>query len=328
MADPKQAFVLRMSHDHDRVGEALERDEIIIGWAEAAGLLDIDEWGSFRKVVHNAYHSDDGDYRRSGGAAGHIWRFLKDMQEGDLVVVPHWGEFYVAKVAGPPTYDASKVDDDSAYRRRVTWLNGKRSIPRAVARAALQSRMKTQGTTADATDLVADILDALGTTAQKDKPTFGSDLRKRLVTAALSEIRSGRMDSYGFEKLVAAILERLGGRSVRIVPRSQDKGADITAIFRVAGAIQVTVAVQAKHYKAEPPVERHVLDDLVRGMAAELADFGIVATSGTFSSEAVTYAQELFDKTQRRVELLDGEQIASLVVEHGMIAELDGKADE
>ena len=90
-----------------------------------------------------------------------MWRFIQDMKVGDLVVVPHWSDFYIAEVTGPAFYDASKKDEDKAYRRQVIWLNNKNPIPRSLAKSALISCMKTQGTCAYATDLLDEILECL-----------------------------------------------------------------------------------------------------------------------------------------------------------------------
>ena len=90
--------------------EALLSSELIIGWARAAGLLDSTiSWENFRKIVRIAYYCDQPDLRKAGAAAGHLWRFVREMKSDDLVVVPHGGEFFVAKVAGPPTYGLKKL---------------------------------------------------------------------------------------------------------------------------------------------------------------------------------------------------------------------------
>lgn len=317
---PEKAFVLRMSHGRDRVPEALLSSEILIGWAKADGLLASDEWEDFRQIIKDTYYEDQPDFRRAGAAAGHVWRFLKDMVPGCWVVVPHGNEFHVAQVTGPARYDASKVADDAAYRRPVHWLNEGAGIPRAIARAALQSRLKVQGTTADASDLVSEVAECLGATLlpSEERPSFAGDLRARLIRETLAEIRGGRLDSFGFERLLAEVLRGTGGRSVRIIPRQHDKGADLTAEFRVAGALRLRVAIQAKHYQPDPPVGREVIEQLIAGMDAEEADLGIVATSGTFALAAVDYAREVLQSGQRRVELMDGEQLAAIIVDCGL----------
>ena len=155
----KNGFVLRIAPGGgDRVSEALENDHLIIGWAEAKGLLDQElEWEGFREIIRKAYHPNDENLRRAGAAGGHMWCFIRAMKTGDLVVVPHGSEFYVGEVTDPAFYDESKVGEDSAYRRPVKWLNDKDPIPRAIAKSALVSRMKTRATSANATDLVEEI---------------------------------------------------------------------------------------------------------------------------------------------------------------------------
>ena len=142
--------------------EALASGELIIGWAEADGLLDPAlTWEAFREIARRAYHADNPNLRKAGAAAGHLWRFIREMKPGDLVVVPHSSEFFVAEVSAPATYDRTKVGDDTAYRRGARWLNGAKPISRQLAKSALLSRTKTQGTCADATDLLDDIKECL-----------------------------------------------------------------------------------------------------------------------------------------------------------------------
>jgi len=314
------AFVLRIAPGgEDKVPESLSSYQIIIGWAEATGLLASDlTWEQFREILRNAYYSDEPTLRKAGAAAGHMWRFIRTMKPGDLVVVPYGGEFFVAEVTGPATYDPSKVTEDSAYRRSVRWLNGKRPISRQLARSALLSRMKTQGTSAEATDLLEDIRECLGLASRGEAPTFQSDLQARLVREVLVELRSGRIESFGFERLIQTVLRGLGAEEVRIVPRSEDKGADLVAVFRVAGAFQQKIAVQAKHWQPEPPVGRDVVEQLIRGIEAEVASLGMVVTSGSISDEALEVAEQYFEERGIRIELVDGEQFAKLIVEHGI----------
>ncbi len=299
--------------------EALAADQIIIGWAEADGLLDTSlTWEQFRQIVRAAYYSEEPTLRKAGAAAGHMWRFIRDMKSDDLVVVPYGPEFFVAQIVGPAIFDPKKVEHDSAYRRSVQWLNAKKGIPRQLARSALLSRMKTQGTTADATDLLDEIKECLALASRGETRTFQHDLQSRLVREVLAEMRSGRIDSFGFERLIQTVLEGLGAEDVRIVPRSEDKGADLVAMFRVAGTFQQTIAVQAKHWQPEPPVGREVVDQLIRGIEAETANLGMVITSGAISDDATKAAEEYFEEKGVRIELVDGEQLAKLIVEHGI----------
>ena len=324
MTDNTQAFVLRMNihggDNSDLVAEALDQNQLIIGWSEAEGLLDEQlSWEAFRKIISKTYYPDEKTLRKAGLATGNLWRFIREMKEGDLVVVPYGADFYVAKVSGPATYDPLKINEDTAYRRNVDWLNDKRPIPRVVARSALISRMKTQGTSVGASDLLAEIQECVDIASSTSKPSFQSDLEKRLISNTLKEIRGGRMNDFGFEQLIRDVLVGLGAdKKARIIPRKQDKGADIVATFRVAGAFRQVVAVQAKHWQPDPPVGKDIVEQLIRGLEAESADLGMVVTSGTISEEASTAAEHFFRENGIRIELVDGEQLAKLIVEHGI----------
>lgn len=316
------AFILRIAPSEiDKVVEALTADQLIIGWAEAPGLLDPAlEWAPFREIIRKRYYSDDNNLRRAGAAAGNMWRFIREMKKGDLVVVPHGIAFLVAQVTGPAVYDASKVGSDTAYRRPVQWLNAKRAIPRDLAKSALVSRMKIQGTSAYASDLIAEIHECLEVVEQGKAPTFAADLQARLVRETLSEIRGGRMDSFKFERLIADVLRNLGAEDVQIVARQLDKGADLIATFRVAGTFQQLVAVQAKHWRSDPPVGQEVVQQLIEGIEAEGASLGLVVTAGSIGQDAGQRAEEYFEEKGIRIELVDGEQFAKLIVEHGIKA--------
>ncbi len=318
-AGPQRAFVLRIVPSGvDRVPDALTSNQVIIGWAAASGLLDPDlDWQPFRQIVHDSYYASEQDYRKSGAAGGQIWRFIRDMGPGDWIVVPHGPEFYMAEVTGPPTYDPRLVEDDSAYRRPVRWLNNKHPIERRFARAGLVSRMKTQSTCVQATDLLPEIREVLAEIEAGRSPSFDQDLRRKLIAETLREIQSGRVDDFRFESLVSSVLQSLGARDVRIVPRNQDKGADLLATFELARTFAFTVAVQAKHYRPDPPVGAGPVDQLAKGMEAEESDLGLVVTSGTFSDTAVAAAKKYLDQG-KRIELVDGEQLAGLIIDKGL----------
>ena len=318
-----KAFVLRIAPSGiNRVAEALESGHLIIGWAEARGLLDRSlNWWQFREVIHSTYHANETSRRRAGAASGHMWRFVRDMAPEDLVVVPDGSQFYVARVSGPAFYDESRVEEDSAYRRCVTWLNEKRGIPRSVATSALVSRMKTRGTSAGATDLLQEIEACVREAEEGQSPSFESDLRRSLIEASLKQMRDGRMDSYGFEGLIERVMRALGAIETRVVPRSKDKGIDIYATFLVAGAFRQVIGIQAKHWQPEPPVGEDVIRQLTNGIEEGLENtvtLGMVVTSGEYSAEAVKAAAEYEEQQGIPIELVDGEQFAGLMVEHGL----------
>ena len=315
----KQAFILRISPDGlDLVPEAIKRNEIIIGWG-VYGLLESNlKRSKFRSIISDHFYPQAQSLRQAGAASGHMWRFINEMNNGDLVVVPYNSKFFVAEVTGDALFSIEHPKAGSTYRRPVRWLNGEKPIPRNIAKSPLVSRMKTQGTSAGASDLLAEIEDCIETAEAGRKPTFQEDLEIRLVRETLDELRKGRIDSFGFEHLISSVLLNAGAIEAKVVARSKDKGADVLATFLVAGTFQQVVAVQAKHWQAEPPVDQDVIDQLIAGIEFEQANLGMIITSGTISDAASEAADAYFDEKGIKIELVDGEQFAKMIVEHGV----------
>src|SRR4051794_18368767 len=111
------AFVLHIkTATGDHVPEALETGEIIIGCSKAQSLFASNAFGvdldlsreDFRDILHKEFHANENNLRRAGKAAGNLWRFLREMEVGDYVVVPNSGDFYVAEVVGDARNVAEK----------------------------------------------------------------------------------------------------------------------------------------------------------------------------------------------------------------------------
>lgn len=83
----------------------------------------------------------------------------------------------------------------------------------------------------------------------------------------------------------------------------------------IAKSFNYKLAVQARHYDPnKKPISKDVIDYLGDGMEAENASIGWVVTSGGFSKEAIEYNQE----TEHQIELIDGIQLATIIVEEGI----------
>jgi hypothetical protein len=165
------AFVMRIKPSHvDRTLEALATGDLIIGWSKAPDLLNSAlTRDDFKRILHNKYYRGEKGSRRSGKAAGTLWRFLREMAVDDLVVVPHRSKFFVGKVDGPPRFLHSKASEDSAFRRKVRWLNGADPIARADAPPALRAKMRSLQTCVDATPVLPDIRAILSKRSTSDR---------------------------------------------------------------------------------------------------------------------------------------------------------------
>ena len=131
------SFRLRPS-ERDKVRELLSINRIAIGWSRAERLLDEALSYDALKQVLNEDYPDLRVQGRLGRDANHLWRFIRKMEVGDVVVVPHGQDIHFVRVSGPPFYAPEKVDDDTAIRREVIpLLDGS-----PLARAALPDRLR------------------------------------------------------------------------------------------------------------------------------------------------------------------------------------------
>jgi predicted Mrr-cat superfamily restriction endonuclease len=315
------AFVLRISPSGvDRLPEALRESDIIIGWSEAEGLEDPSlNWTQFRQIIHDTYYSEYDNFRSSGRAAGEMWRFIREMEIGSLVVVPSGSSFYVAEVTGEFRREKEKLSEDSVHRRKVSWLNQGNPIPRNQAPSDLYSRMKVQGTSAYATDLLPEIRAVLRRQEAGEDVTFESDLHQRLIGETVDRLRKGFLNEREFERIIALTLERMGAHPVRVInARQYDQGADVVATFKIGRISEVVLAVQAKFYKPDPPVSPEWLDQLHSGMLAEGADLGWLVSTGTFSEDVEKRRDELQEKNGVRIDLIGAEELATMILQNGV----------
>lgn len=148
MASKDRAFLFRIAPNKvNKTDAALRRNRIYIGW-KAPGLLDRNlSKPEFKAIVAESFP----DYKRErlGKAAANLWRFIREMRNGDLLIVAPMDKrrqvFYLAQVAGPPRLYGGD-DPDIAFERRVEWLNDKRAYLRSEASRALNEVLKNRPT--------------------------------------------------------------------------------------------------------------------------------------------------------------------------------------
>ncbi len=317
----RNAFILRLAPlGQDMIQEALEKDEIFVGWKEVKGLLEEGlSLSDFRERVKATYGIENN--RSAAAFARFLWEFLKEMKPGDYVVVPSRGQFYVAEVVGDPCYDESHPV--AAHRRPVRWLNDKKPIPRELASAALQGRMKARGTLMDTSDLVADIEKVLEDAKRGETPNLARELRARMVEAVRQELTRGRMNPDRFETLVERMAQAMGAVEAKWVPRRSDQGSDVVADFELMGGLLVTVGIQAKFYQPGKPMGRHAVDQLAQALRAGVAEMGLVITTGDVSEEAYQAAEEYLSRENLQISILGGKELAELIVDKGLWSAFD-----
>lgn len=268
----------RISHEAEISWPLLEKGILTIGFSD---LSDSD----FLRKAEAAQRVEDLDsavkdaYGRLLPSRHSLWRFLKEMQIGDQVLVPGPRTFSVYVIKGKPkliadidsnlvaslrTLNNAKVRiergrlvtdngviDLGFYREvEVCRIGGKeaKNIDRSsYADNPLTRRMKTRNTNANISKLKRNLEEALEAYKDNQPLKFRSDAMKCLAPKLLKMI-CDRLDSKKFELLLKSYFERIGANNVSIPPKNQkgkEGDADIIASF---DRIRVTIYIQAKFH--------------------------------------------------------------------------------
>ena len=128
-------WLVRAGRHGEQEQGALDNNIVTIGWDELPDLSNIKNRKELVELYSQANPTDTKMQVASG--VGQVWRFVREIQKGDLVALPLKTQSAVAigKVEGE--YEYQKLADNIKHIRRVRWL---KTIPRsAFARDILYS---------------------------------------------------------------------------------------------------------------------------------------------------------------------------------------------
>jgi restriction system protein len=137
-------------------------------------------------------------------------------------------------------------------------------------------------------------------------------------TAVAEELldRVRERDPAFLEQLVLRVLTRMGyggsAGAAEHLGRSGDEGLD--GVIRQDALGLDRIYVQAKRYAAERAVGRPEIQEFVGALHGAQADRGVFITTSRFTPDAYTYAE----RVQARVILVNGDELASLMVSHNI----------
>ena len=294
------------------------------GWQSFEKYFD-DNWGARPKTRYN------------------LWRFVSEMGEGDLIVVPSWGTFSVYELAEDMAKPVSEIElsemndwhgnkiekkeDGLLYRttgelidlgfvRKVKLI--KKDIPRyEYADSALTSRMKIRSTNADITDLKVSIEKALEGFTKGQPLNIYAQIISKTRQSILDTIRE-ELTPDKFEILVKWYFQRIGASDVYI-PSKNESGkegdADVIAVFEPlktiiysqvkfhTGETSSWAIEQIKNYKDQ----KDTMDDGYSKIS------WVISSADNFSKESYDFAKEA------KVQLVDGKQFTTMLLEAGIV---------
>jgi 5-methylcytosine-specific restriction protein B len=161
------AWVVRMKRDGKRVvREAVARGDCRIFWS-----IGVEPGASIDEVRAAMAEADpDATPNELRIRAGNVHRFVSRIEVGDLVVSPDGPDLYVGAISSDPVYE----QDAGEWVREVDWLNASDPIQRSDVGPALYSRLKSNLTITEISDLAGDVLAFVDNGAETEElPTPG-----------------------------------------------------------------------------------------------------------------------------------------------------------
>jgi len=146
-----------------------------------------------------------------------------------------------------------------------------------------------------------------------------------LVTRALNEsrtalsgdllLRARELEPIAFERLVLKLLSAMGYGAYGVLEHSGRSGdAGVDGIISQDPLGLDRIFLQAKRYAADNVVHRPAIQGFVGALMGAQGDRGVFITTSSFSRGAVDEAA----RVNARIELIDGERLAELMIDYGV----------
>jgi restriction system protein len=254
--------------------------------------------------------------------AGVLWRFVREMAEGDLIVFPCKADrrVYLGRLVGD-YFEAPDLDADYPQRRRVEWLADRERA--GFSRGALYeigSALSLFTVRSHAREILAMLTgsapDEGSGNRQTGEPLRAEQIGSLIETAPVDDAERtadfilqrlhSRLDGFGFEEFVADLLRGMG-YTARVTQRSGDGGVDILASQDRLGLLPPLLKVQCKK----------VLDSIGHPVVSQLygqvshGENGLFVALGSYTREA-----RAFERQKHNLRLIDGTELVDLILEN------------
>ena len=235
-----------------------------------------------------------------------LWRFVVEMEIGDVVVVPcPWG-FYVCEICGKAIL-CKRDSLDLGWERSVRLIGDVLSPRELYARVPLLSRMKCRQTNL----CIDDLKDEVDSASKRIELNLVHDVSDKL----LEKLREhGSPES--LEEFVASVFESMGAE-VEILPkyyRGKSGDCDVEATFP---ALHLVVSVQCKRHDGQTDNGvKQISEYAARKRHDESEGWShwrwVVSTADRFSYEAEEAAKA------KNVRLIAGKEFARMLLNAGI----------
>lgn len=297
-----------------RTGDAdslfLQENVVAIGWHQMGDLSQLpNDRDAFKAAVIHTY--PDAKPGAIPNYTGQVYRFVHEMQIGDLVLYPskHDRTVHFGRVTGPYRYDPS-TSPHYPNRRPVQWL-------KAVPRTQFSQGALYEIGSAMSFFQVKNYADEFRAALNGNTPVEPVS-EDETVAAVAEDIEENTRDfilktlaqelkGHPLAHFVANLLRTMGYRT-RVSPEGPDGGIDIIAHKDELGFEPPIIKVQVKSND-----KGTVGDPVVSALYGKVGpgEFGMIVSLGTFTTQAQNFA-----KSKTNLRLIDGTELVELIFAH------------
>lgn len=290
-------YLVRVGEGSRYSQEALKNGFVAVGWNELGSL---DKYTSLSQIREGLERTKQYTPAQLGQQAGQVERFALKMKVGDRVCMPLGDGKYAVGILGEYFYEENPSGECIyKHRRKVQWdhkILQKKDMSTSMA-YSLGAIM-----TVFSLDQYAQEIEAL--MAGKEFSPAEKPLRIRdQVLQQLMEL-----DGREFEEFIMHLLNIIGFKA-STTQYTNDKGIDVIGILDAEGLADITVRVQVK--RVGSAIGRRIVQEL-RG-AINRDEHPCIITTSTFHNNAIEEAE---DPSKVAVKLVDGDDLASLILNH------------
>ncbi len=283
----QRLWMVRAGEGAKWIDEFLEHGLVAIGWEELGPI----EVGVPReKIVRQATERwPNASKYRIANAVGQVFRFLNEMQKGDVVVSYDPGRriYHVGTVEGDPEYRPGLIEGLPRIRV-VTWFaqvpRDRLSVPTRNSLGAISTLFQLPP---EATEEILAIAAGKETPPPDDEESeedvteqIASDLRAQ--SREFIKDRIIRLSWEEMQELVAGLLRAMGYKT-RVSPPGADRGKDIIASPDGFGFEQPRIVVEVKH-RPNSAMDSQAIRSFLGGRHAD--DKGLYVSTGGFTKDA------------------------------------------
>ncbi|MCP4365303.1 MAG: restriction endonuclease [Planctomycetes bacterium] len=289
-------WLVRAGKHGEQEQGALDNNVVTIGWDQLKDLSNLKDKESLAELYSKTYPVE----KKTAASirTGQVWRFIHEIQKGDLVALPLKTQSAIAIGKVKSDYEYKELTDNIRHIRHVEWL---KIIPRSAfdqdilySLGAIMTVCKIEKNNAETRvrKLLQDKIRTVGIEEQHEiaVESVDIDIEEHTRDQIIKHIEA-KFKGHGLARLVEAVLQAQG-YVTRPSPPGPDGGVDILAAAGPLGFDKPQICVQVKSSSSVADVK--IIRELQGVMAKVRADQGLLVAWGGFNPKALQEAGDAF----------------------------------